>query len=124
MSHAQYPADLASIASARAFVSEAMGQLAEDLRERAVLMTSELASNAIRHAHSPFTVTTTMDSAEFRVSVTDAGGAVPLPQHSSPTDTSGRGLLIVDALADRWGTEIERGSTTVWFSLTLTPPST
>jgi len=119
MTTARYPEEPASVSKARAFVANALRDASGEVRDRAVLITSELATNAIIHAHSSFTVTTTVTADEARVSVTDTGGEVPQPRRPDPSEAHGRGLLIMSTLADRWGIEPGPGSTTVWFTLSL-----
>lgn len=119
MNSADYPGHPASVAQARAFVSSALGHASGDLRDRAVLITSELATNAVLHAGTGFTVTATITGDELRIAVTDGGGMVPLQRRPGPTEQHGRGLLIADALADRWGVDTRPDATTVWFTLGL-----
>ncbi|UDY25233.1 ATP-binding protein [Nocardioides sp. Kera G14] len=121
MSSAHYPETPASVGAARAFIARTLVHVPDEIRERALLLTSELATNAIRHAHSPFTVTATMTPDEVHIAVSDTRGGVPVPRRSEATETSGRGLMIVNAFADRWGTDIRHDCTTVWFVLALAP---
>lgn len=121
MPSAHFTHDPTSVRKARAFVAGALEDASEDQRDRAVLITSELATNAILHADSAFTVTATTVDGEIRIAVTDTGGAIPRPRRPDRTDSHGRGLLITGGLADRWGVETTPGSTTVWFSLRRTP---
>jgi len=116
---AVYSDDPASVRQAREFVAGVLRQASEELRDRAVLITSELATNAIRHAHTGFTVTTTLTAEEIHIAVTDTGRAVPLLRNPDPSETHGRGLLIVNSLADRWGVDRRASSKTVWFALAL-----
>ena len=93
-----------SVRHARRFVSECLGD-ADDASEVAVLLTSELVTNAIQHGgpHSP--------SASVRLPVQDLVG--------------GRGLLLVERLADRWGCErLNGGNKVVWFELVTSPTAT
>ena len=71
-------------------------------------MVSELATNSIRHAGSDFTVILTATTREVRVEVTDNGAGAPAQRRPSPSELSGRGLLIVDKLAERWGVRRQR----------------
>lgn len=121
MTSAVYAQDADSIRRAREFVAGVLSQASAELRERAVLITSELATNAIRHAHSTFTVTADLTPEEVYVTVTDTGQALPLLRHPQPTEPHGRGLMIVNALADRWGIDTQSASKTVWFALALRP---
>lgn len=87
------------------------------------LVTAELASNAVRHGSLPgrdFRLTLLLLPDCFRIEVTDTRPERCLPR---PTDlkppavdaSSGRGLLLVEAYADRWGCDVPDGYTkTVW----------
>ena len=78
-------------------------------------MVSELATNSVRHAGSEFTVDISSAGDAVRVVITDRGsGAPPMraPTHDEPT---GRGLRIVDRLADEWGIGDGSAGTSVWF---------
>jgi anti-sigma regulatory factor (Ser/Thr protein kinase) len=120
MTTARFPDVPASVPRARDFIADALSDFEREVRNRAVLITSELATNAIRHAHSPFRVTVALSGDEVRVAVTDRSGVVPIPQQPSRTDAHGRGLMILRTLADRWGIDTEPSTTTVWFTLALT----
>ena len=67
-------------------------------------MAGELVMNAVQHARTEFQVTVELTGATVRVEVTDSGGGLPaagpMPPPGSP---HGRGLPIVDSLADDWG---------------------
>lgn len=121
MSSAHYPGEPSSVAKARASVAGSLSQATDDLRDRAVLITSELATNAVLHAGTDFTVTATIADGEVQVAVTDRGGIVPLPRQPVQSEPHGRGLVIADALADHWGVDSGPHSTTVWFTLALRP---
>ncbi len=85
-----------------------------------LLLVSELATNAVRHAGTPFQVTVDAQAPGIRVAVID-GDVHHSPQVGRPgrQDTSGRGLLIVEDLAEGWGIEgVGNGSKSVWFTLT------
>jgi anti-sigma regulatory factor (Ser/Thr protein kinase) len=84
------------------------------------LLVSELATNAVVHARTPFRVTVKMRSDLVRVEVSDqAAGDLPVPSDVAPDVEGGRGLLFVDWLADRWGYSATAGGKTVWFELAL-----
>ncbi|MFE0384525.1 ATP-binding protein [Streptomyces bungoensis] len=87
------------------------------------LVTAELASNAIRHGSVPgrdFRLTLLHLPQAFRIEVTDTRPE-RLPATPQPADaTSGRGLLLVQAYADRWGCEPRDTYTkTVWAEVPL-----
>jgi len=100
-------------------------QLADALRERgcergmvdaAALVCSELASNAVRHVGSPFSVSALIGPSTLRIAVQDAsphlleGAMTVLPTH---------GLAVVDALCGSWGRERTAGGKVVWAELPL-----
>lgn len=117
MTSARYPDDPTSVAKARAFVANVLRDSSSEVRDRAVLITSELATNAVVHARSAFTVTTRLTKHEVRVQVTDTRGETPVMQQPDETALHGRGLMIVNNLSDRWGIDVRPGGTTVWFAL-------
>jgi len=113
------PRDLASVAVARRFVHEVLvGSLAHDLTDEAFLVVSELAANAITHAETDYRVSVAVSPATVRISVRDSGPGTPEPRLSEPGATSGRGLLIVAAVAASWGIDSSQaGFKTVWADL-------
>jgi anti-sigma regulatory factor (Ser/Thr protein kinase) len=82
----------------------------------AVLLTSELVTNVVDHARSTIALSIEWKSPVVRVEVRDhiPGRVV---QSFNPSGTSGRGLLIVDALSDAWGTYDTSDGKVVWFHL-------
>jgi two-component sensor histidine kinase len=82
-----------------------------------LLLVSEVVTNAVRHAATPFELTISVSGDEVTVAVTDHDGRHrPKVRNPSPQDTSGRGLRIVDQLATSWGTELVANDTKrVWF---------
>jgi anti-sigma regulatory factor (Ser/Thr protein kinase) len=93
--------------------------LEHDLHD-AVLLASELATNAVVHARSGFEVAVSTDVDRLRVEVSDADPGVPQVQWVPAGATSGRGLLIVETMAAAWGvTTLDGGGKTVWFELPL-----
>jgi anti-sigma regulatory factor (Ser/Thr protein kinase) len=108
---------------ARAEVREAVtGHLAEAEHDAATLLTSELVTNAVIHpsqdAGTSIQLRVFTAEQRLRVEVTDSGaGFDPQRPRLRPTDRGGRGLLLVDQLARRWGAEPSEGGFTVWFEL-------
>jgi hypothetical protein len=80
-----------------------------DLVDTACLLTSELVANAVVHAGAPV---------ELAVEVIDASAADPRPREADPMATSGRGLAMVEHLADAWGVTPVVPGKSVWFALT------
>jgi anti-sigma regulatory factor (Ser/Thr protein kinase) len=84
------------------------------------LLVSELASNAVLHARSAFTVTIRADDRRVRVEVTDGNSRLPVLAAAPITALSGRGLALLQALASSWGVEPRSESgKTVWFEVTF-----
>ena len=111
-------------ASARAARSEVAGALRswglDDQLDVVALLVTEVVANAIRHAGGEeIDVMVALDESAVRVEVGDEGDGNPIPG-LPPTaeDASGRGLMIVEGLASRWGYERRpRGGKRVWFEL-------
>lgn len=87
----------------RRYVRGALGGTDEDLVARAELVASELATNALRHGGGGLQVSVRTAGSSVRIEVTDASSATPRPRRPAPDDPGGRGMLVVDAVADAWG---------------------
>jgi anti-sigma regulatory factor (Ser/Thr protein kinase) len=91
-----------------------------DLSEAAALVVAELAANAVLHGRVPgrdIELRLALGPGTLRVAVADARGACLPSLSTSPAldDEAGRGLLLVEALAGRWGVGTEPGpGKTVW----------
>jgi anti-sigma regulatory factor (Ser/Thr protein kinase) len=111
-----------SVMMARRFAAEALRGAPAETLESVGLMVSELASNSVLHTDSRFDLSIMLTAGEIRVEATDHGGGEPCLRSPAPSDLTGRGLLIVDALASAWGVE-HRGTPgkTVWFAITSNP---
>lgn len=128
---AAYPADRTAVAKARRFVRETLiAWGAEDAIDDAVLLTSELATNAVTHAGTPFEVICRAAETSVQVEVVDSdpGRLLPAPGRAGdPDHISGRGLLMPVMLAAAWGVSYAADSKTVWFRLrtraTPVPPA-
>lgn len=83
--------------------------------DTAGLLVSELATNAVRHAKTPFTVGMSHVPGTLEVEVGD--GDPTHPRRRDPDDDGGRGLQIVDALADEWGTRPRASGKAVYFRI-------
>ena len=116
------PARPGSAKEARRFIAQfcAAADLPEELCSTAALLTSEVVTNAILHGRSRATLRVQEPPPYLRVAVEDANPALPAVGESPPVDaTSGRGMQIVAALADRWGIEATATGKAVWFELDL-----
>lgn len=113
----QFEPDTDQVVAARRFVSSALrdwGVASADVP----LLVSELATNAVLHARSDFSVTVTRTTGGVRVEVFDRNPRLPSIA-SVPSDAySGRGLMIVADLASAWGVEAHPGAgKTIWFEV-------
>lgn len=115
------PANADAPMLARAFVARHGDELAPDLLADALLLVSELATNAVRYGRPEITLELRLHPPGIGVALSDAGPQLPTrpARPPSPEQTSGRGLMIVDALSSQWGvTEIDQPpGKTVWFDL-------
>lgn len=107
-----------SVREARHFVREVLAGDDEDVADDAALLASELATNAVIHAQTPFRVTIRRVDGVVRVEVRDGSRATARRYRFSPTSGTGRGLGMVEDLADRWGVEEASDGKVVWFTLT------
>jgi anti-sigma regulatory factor (Ser/Thr protein kinase) len=113
------------VARARRLVSAALGR-DHPLHDDCVLLTSELATNAVVHSRSgeggTFTVIVSCREGRVRIRVQDDGSAEPPCARRATVDgAGGRGLPLLDALSDRWGVVREAGRNEVWFELAQKP---
>jgi anti-sigma regulatory factor (Ser/Thr protein kinase) len=104
---------------ARHHVRSLATRLGDERAEDAVLLVSELVTNAVKYGgDGPIELVIAQPHNRVRVAVRDPGGPGPLPEMRAPgTAGGGHGLRLVDEIADRWG--VEHGSTIVWFEFHL-----
>lgn len=122
MSHASaaFGADLSSVGEARRFVRRALVDLgAEEMEFEAAQLVSELVTNSVIHAGTPFEVDLYRDGESLRIAVSDGSRRSPVAKSHSAQATTGRGLKLVATLSDAWGTETRSDGKTVWCTLRL-----
>ena len=112
----RFPCRPESVTAARRFVRDALRDSSTEIVEAAELMTSELASNCIRHAHTEFELSV-RSRKEIRIEVRDTGDGRPELRSPRPEEPSGRGLRIVEALSSSWGVAPSSGGKVVWFTI-------
>ncbi len=83
----------------------------------AVLIASELATNAIVHSRLAFHVSVDVTATCVQVAVDDLSAVLPVVGQPREEDTGGRGLAIIEAAADRWGIKPTAGGKRAWFEL-------
>ncbi|HWD24263.1 MAG TPA: ATP-binding protein [Acidimicrobiales bacterium] len=119
----EYPAAIHAPRNARRLVTEALDGVDPDTVEMAVLVTSELTTNAVTHAAGPFGLKILRDDKVVRIEVSDSSPSLPTVQPTSVLRGGGRGLSIVEQIAERWGvvTESARPGKTVWCEIAIGP---
>lgn len=87
----------------------------------ALVVVSELVTNAIRHAGTSSTLEMELSHSRewLRVALRDGSSAPPMPRVADPTAEDGRGMAIMSALSDRWGIEPYDGGKRVWLEIDL-----
>ncbi|MFB6842852.1 SpoIIE family protein phosphatase [Streptomyces sp. NPDC056361] len=114
-----------SVAAARAFVRDTLqGWGHPELVDDAVVLTSELVTNAVIHAGTSAEVLCLRSDDSIRVEVADRYPEREIPVQSgrslgNPDRENGRGLLLCAALAHRWGVDYSPTRKHVWFHLDL-----
>ncbi|WP_167533790.1 ATP-binding protein [Streptomyces marokkonensis] len=89
--------------------------------EDAVLLVSELVGNAVRHTGARvFGLRMRHRRGWIRVEVRDPSRGLPCLMPVQELDVSGRGLFLVDHLADRWGVDLLPRGKTTWFEMRVT----
>ena len=108
----------ASAAQARQFVERTLGDWGCDgLVDLARLLVSELVTNAVLHARTDLELAIGLRRGGVRVEVTDGSPAAPVKRSYEDEAMTGRGLALVDELADRWGVDERADGKAVWFEV-------
>jgi len=119
---ADLPGSPASVGAARSLVRGALRAWHLDgLEDDVTLMVSELATNAVLHARSAFSVELVRTPDMLRVTVSDHSPGRPAVRHHDPSAGSGRGMSMVATLATAWGTlaGVDAYTKCVWFEVPL-----
>jgi DNA-binding NarL/FixJ family response regulator len=115
-----YAAEPASARQARLDLRTALtDEVGDDTMSIVELLTTELVMNSVEHADTKAIVTAEIHRNKVRVAVSDDGPGVPQRLDPSNVQESGRGLMIVDQLAQAWGVDRTETGKTVWFELAL-----
>lgn len=119
--HATLPCDrLAPRTARRAVTAFLQAHDLPELVDDAVLLTSELVTNAVRHASGPIHVDAYVQTKRLRLEVGDqAIGDGPAPRQADPDDENGRGMELVDKVANAWGWGRQGDRKVVWLELAL-----
>lgn len=120
-STAQFDGSAHAPAQARRFaMATVQNDASPDQASDIAMVVSELVTNAVRAGATSVEVCLTVQEAAVRIEVSDAADGWPVQRAAQPFDESGRGLLLVDAIASRWGVDPQhpRGKR-VWATLDL-----
>ena len=115
----RFEPDALNVRAAREFVADELSdQGFEGDADVVLLLASELVTNAVRHAATPFEIGVDVGGDGVVVAVADEDVEhEPKIRHPGPEDTNGRGMLLVDQLASRWGSDRTHRGKAVWFRL-------
>jgi PAS domain S-box-containing protein len=106
------------VGTARRLVREELERSGRvDLCDTAELLVSEIVTNALVHAGTPIEVHARVRDDALRVEVSDGSPAAPAIRHHSSMAGTGRGLRLLQAMVESWGTELRALGKTVWFVL-------
>ncbi len=110
-----FSAEACNISAARRFVTKTLVAWgAADFEWAAVVAASELATNAVLHAGTEFTVSLRLVKGLLRLAVTDESFRVPQQRSRDPQATDGRGMNLVYALSEAHGIEWTSAGKTIW----------
>jgi anti-sigma regulatory factor (Ser/Thr protein kinase) len=106
--------------SARRFVADTLRHWGEvEVTGRAELIASELVTNVVRHAGTACRLVLAQNDRFLRIEVVDFGAGVAVRRNPRVDDVSGRGLLLVEAMADQWGAAHDGEEHRVWCEIAL-----
>ena len=115
---ARFEADVSTVPLAREFVRRWLHECGADhVFDEASLIVTELATNAVLHAASPYEVRLSRSDGVVRIEVADADAGRPEPQPFSAVAEDGRGIVIVSALSASWGIDAQPRGKVTWAEL-------
>lgn len=119
MIRAWFPADPRSADAARRWLRATLPSRFALRLDDALLLGSELVTNAVLHARSAVQVSVSVHGRTARIGVCDEAAGMPVVRAPRDGAVNGRGLRMVQTLADRWGVARTGRAKTVWFELDL-----
>ncbi len=110
------PADLTIGQVVRRVIRDRVGDwgLSDDLAYRAMMVATELASNAVLHAAPPYILRLSRDGQRVRIAIEDSWGLTPTLRHYDDMALTGRGLRLVAECSTRWGVRGREAGKEVW----------
>ena len=116
----QLPGDASSVARARRFMASVLKDARQHTSEECALIVSELVSNAVRHANTDVVLRVEERRGAIHLEIEDNGPGEPEIKSPPVTELSGRGLKIVDALANDWGVRrTDQSAKVVWATVAV-----
>jgi anti-sigma regulatory factor (Ser/Thr protein kinase) len=111
-----------AVHQARTFTRATLDEwaLPESLARDAILLVSEMVTNAIVHGRAPIQLRLRHAREHLLIEVDDTATAVPRKLRPTANDVHGRGLQLVAIMADEWGTRPIHDGKSVWCALELT----
>ena len=115
----QLPSSVSSPQLARAFLRSALETWKLDgFGDVTELLVTELVTNVVTHVGEPMMLRVRRHALTMRVELDDPSSEIPVVRHPGSGDEHGRGVLLVDELANTWGIDTREGDgKTVWFEL-------
>lgn len=115
--------EASAVPDTRHFVQAKLAEWAvdDDTAETAVLLASELVTNAVRHGHGDVRLRLRRACDALYIEVDDDGSASPDRRHADINDEGGRGLQLVEALSEAWGARPLDHGKSVWCAIKLPP---
>ncbi|WP_158618992.1 ATP-binding protein [Micromonospora sp. M71_S20] len=116
------PAAVMACAEGRRFVAEHLCRWEVPFQacDTVVLLTSELIANAVRHGPPPLCLQVDVDQGRVRVAVSDSNPALPVLTRPDYEAVGGRGLWLIDTMAEAWGCTPQPPGKVVWCEVLLT----
>jgi DNA-binding NarL/FixJ family response regulator len=115
---ARFEADVSTVPLAREFVRRWLQESGADhASDEASLIVTELATNAVLHADSPYEVRLSRTGGVVRIEVADGDAGTPEPQPFSAVAETGRGIVIVSAISSSWGIDAQPHGKVTWAEL-------
>lgn len=111
------PASVESVGAGRRLVSEALAEWQlDDLEHAATLLTSEMLTNCVLHARTPMELSVEHTGADcVTIAIRDGSTLVPRRRRHAQDATTGRGLELLDRLAQSWNVEADSAGKTITF---------
>jgi anti-sigma regulatory factor (Ser/Thr protein kinase) len=120
----ELPGVPSSATKARHFACDQVAHFSAELSDTVAILVTELVTNAILHARTDLRVGIEIRPPVVRLSVTDQSTRLPVLRHYAPDDVTGRGLALIDALADSWGVDLTEEGKSVWCEILMSDAKT